>query len=243
MNWSFQKSRLEFRVWTGFVSLKAASNELGEFYYHLHDYHLNKIPFRFYLLVFLVKQLRIIQSRAFPRSTTKNIVCFQVYWSAVCWWLHLMYLNNRPKWHWVSPHMTFTMSVSIIERIPACIYQQLKLTKAIGKWHERIWGKGRMATCIFKLCRITKRAVGFTSRNLYPRYPFHRNLCSTSSKSGCFRKQSPLLPPQRIITIHRLSRPHCSNYIDCFIFVVPCIVILGWRNSTRCNRMQIFTSC
>jgi len=26
-------------------------------------------------------------------------------------------------------------------------------------------------------------------------------------------------------------------------FVVPCIVILGWRNPTRCNSMQIFIYC
>ena len=28
-----------------------------------------------------------------------------------------------------------------------------------------------------------------------------------------------------------------------FIFVVPCIVILGWRNPKRCNCMQIFIYC
>ena len=104
------------------------------------------------------------------------------------------------------------MSVSVIERIPACIYLQLKLTKAIREWHERIWGSGRMGTRIFKLCRTRKCAVAFTSRNLYPRYAFHRNLCLTSSKSGRFRKQNPLLPPKRIDHIHRLSRLHCSNY-------------------------------
>lgn len=57
----FRKSRTEFRVWSGFVWLKAVSSGLGELYYHLHDYHLlNKIPFRFYLLVLLVRQLHII---------------------------------------------------------------------------------------------------------------------------------------------------------------------------------------
>jgi len=199
MNWRFQKSRQEFRVWTGFVLLKAASSELGEFYYHIHDHHLlNKIPFRFYLLGFFWRQLRIIQSIAFPRSTTKNIECFQYYWSAVCWWVHLIRLKNWPKWHWVSPHVTFTMSVSIIERIPACIYQQLELTKAIREWHERIWASGRMATRILKLCRTRKCAVAFTSGDLYPRYPFHRNLCLTARKSGRFRKQNHLHPPQRI---------------------------------------------
>jgi len=34
-----------------------------------------------------------------------------------------------------------------------------------------------------------------------------------------------------------------SNLQGRFIFVVPCIVILGWRNPTRCNSMQIFISC
>jgi hypothetical protein len=28
-----------------------------------------------------------------------------------------------------------------------------------------------------------------------------------------------------------------------FIFVVPCIVILCWRNPTRCNSMHIFIYC
>jgi len=28
-----------------------------------------------------------------------------------------------------------------------------------------------------------------------------------------------------------------------FIFVVPCIVILGWRNPTSCNSMQTFIYC
>jgi len=27
------------------------------------------------------------------------------------------------------------------------------------------------------------------------------------------------------------------------IFVVPCIVILGWRNPTRCNSIQIIIYC
>ena len=30
------------------------------------------------------------------------------------------------------------------------------------------------------------------------------------------------------------------GYVASFIFVVPCIVILGWINPTRCNSMQIF---
>jgi hypothetical protein len=56
-----KKARMEFRVWIGLVWLKAVSSELGEFYYHLHDCHLlNKIPFRFYLLVLLVRELHII---------------------------------------------------------------------------------------------------------------------------------------------------------------------------------------
>jgi hypothetical protein len=199
MKWRFQKSRMEFRVWTGFVWLKAVSSALGEFYYHLLDYHLlNKIPFRFYLLRLLFRQLRTIQSITFLRSIIKNTVCFQDYRSAVCWWLHLIYLKNRLKWYWVSAHVTFTMSVSIIERIPACIYQQLKLTKAICEWHESTWGRGRLATSILKFCRTTNSAVAFKSRNLYPRYPFHRNLCLTSSKSEHFRTQNFSLPPYRI---------------------------------------------
>ena len=39
---------------------------------------------------------------------------------------------------------------------------------------------------------------------------------------------------------------HLSNInkpVPFFIFVVPCIVILGWRNPTRCNSMQIFIYC
>jgi len=28
-----------------------------------------------------------------------------------------------------------------------------------------------------------------------------------------------------------------------FIFVILCIVILGWRNRPRCNSMQIFIYC
>jgi hypothetical protein len=76
---------MEFRVWTGFVWLKSVSTELRKFYYHLRDYHLlNKIPFRFYVFGLLLRQLRIIQSIAFPRATTKNILCFQDYWTAVC---------------------------------------------------------------------------------------------------------------------------------------------------------------
>jgi len=35
---------------------------------------------------------------------------------------------------------------------------------------------------------------------------------------------------------------HCYND-KYFIFVVPCFVILGWRNPTRCNSMQIFIYC
>ena len=123
---------MEFRVWSSFVWLKAVSTELWEFYYHLHYYHLlNKIPFRFCLLGLLVRQLRITQSIAFPRSTTKSIVCCQVHCSAVCWWLHLIDLKNRPTWYWVSPHVNITMSIGIIERNPACICQQLKSTKSV----------------------------------------------------------------------------------------------------------------
>jgi len=33
----------------------------------------------------------------------------------------------------------------------------------------------------------------------------------------------------------------CHNLF--FIFAIPCIVILGWRNPTRCNSMQIFIYC
>ena len=31
--------------------------------------------------------------------------------------------------------------------------------------------------------------------------------------------------------------------VNKFIFLVPCIVILGWRNPTRCNCIQIFIYC
>jgi len=33
------------------------------------------------------------------------------------------------------------------------------------------------------------------------------------------------------------------NTVQSFIFVVPCIVILGWRHPTRCNSLQIFIYC
>jgi len=39
-----------------------------------------------------------------------------------------------------------------------------------------------------------------------------------------------------------LSETWNSNF-TLFIFVIPCIVILGWRNPTRCNSMQIFIYC
>jgi len=41
---------------------------------------------------------------------------------------------------------------------------------------------------------------------------------------------------------YQLSAPviHTAVY---FIFLVPCIVILGWRNPTRCSCMQIFIYC
>ena len=46
--------------------------------------------------------------------------------------------------------------------------------------------------------------------------------------------------------VHRGLRPKtvqptCS--VLNFIFVVPCVLILGWRNPTRCNSMQIFIYC
>jgi hypothetical protein len=49
------------------------------------------------------------------------------------------------------------MSVGTIERIAACIYQQLKLTNTTWEGYESIWG--RTATRIFKLCRTTKCAM------------------------------------------------------------------------------------
>jgi len=44
--------------------------------------------------------------------------------------------------------------------------------------------------------------------------------------------------PELIPVAHRVTLLMVN-----FIFVVPCIVILGWRNPTRCNSMQIFIYC
>ena len=45
--------------------------------------------------------------------------------------------------------------------------------------------------------------------------------------------------------IHKNFRVYVTDirYQGNLIFVVPCIVILGWRNPKRCNSMQIFIYC
>jgi len=46
----------------------------------------------------------------------------------------------------------------------------------------------------------------------------------------------------RILFRKPFSRYQLNIMLHFFIFVVPCIAILCWRNPTRCNSIQIFTA-
>ena len=90
-------------------------------------------------------------------------------------------------------------------------------------------------------------SLGVVASNLQIFFFFRK--CSNISLWGCWMKlwwictfmdcawwvRFSYLSSQKVV----LDCAHVYIYILFFILVVPCIVILGWRNPTRCKSMQI----
>ena len=107
--------------------------------------------------------------------------------------------------------------IMIISIIMISIISIIMIISIISRITLRMWKKN---LCIVFLMRNAKRI----QEQAWFFFNFARTCCCP-------------------LTTFKMSLIYIYIYIYIYIFVVPCFVILDWRNPTRCKSMHIFIYC